>query len=649
MSIGLLNNSDVYGSLLVYPEQNSTLSTYTFKTTIDDNLIRLGGFADSTGYSGVVEGIKILPQNSHYITRVTPRFEVWPYEPVADTVVNTYSTAFFGSSLIVGSENTDVGDAASTNLAIIGFNNKLNGDKMLVVGQGNELKTLSASRNNVASLIVGTTNDIASDDGPGGQIINSLVSGQNHRITETIARSIVGGIGFEQHQSLTNCLAVGSNLVASGANNAMFGANGRTEHVANALVSGFGSDMKVTNGVSGTNYNTYGAAVFGWNNEMLSSVSNVVKSSLLTGRDNTVSEYPGGNIESMIVGGYKNKVYGAAQRGLVVGANHDVIGSGDRSSSSDPNTTVFNASILGGNDNCVDVVNSLIVGQGHGDVTSGGGVTTYTPFKGTNMIVAGNGHTSGSNSSKGCLILGTENQLTSASSGSAIIGAFNSAAGGSNSMFVGANCQGAINNSLIAGYNNNANSTLALGSTSQICLIAGRGNNNRGTLGFILGASNNMWGSNTGNNFIIGNANTAGIANGSSSTLVNKTVIIGFNNRSERSQKILIGKNLINDTSYSSGTNDDIIILGENNDYQNTNYNKSSLNCGLIVGGSTTNGNRRDQLIITNRTGTNSEGHIIMPSVGKYNNYSSDSAAATGGVPLYGLYHNNGDLKIRIS
>ena len=158
MSIGLLNNSDVYGSLLVYPEQNSTLSTYTFKTTIDDNLIRLGGFADSTGYSGVVEGIKILPQNSHYITRVTPRFEVWPYEPVADTVVNTYSTAFFGSSLIVGSENTDVGDAASTNLAIIGFNNKLNGDKMLVVGQGNELKTVHSSTNNVASLIVGTTN-----------------------------------------------------------------------------------------------------------------------------------------------------------------------------------------------------------------------------------------------------------------------------------------------------------------------------------------------------------------------------------------------------------------------------------------------------------------------------------------------------------
>ena len=71
--------------------------------------------------------------------------------------------------------------------------------------------------------------------------------------------------------------------------------------------------------------------------------------------------------------------------------------------------------------------------------------------------------------------------------------------------------------------------------------------------------------------------------------------------------------------------------------------------CALIVGASTTSGNRRDALIITNRTGTNDEGHIIMPSVGKYNNYSSDSAANAGGVPLFGLYHNNGDLKIRVS
>ena len=40
---------------------------------------------------------------------------------------------------------------------------------------------------------------------------------------------------------------------------------------------------------------------------------------------------------------------------------------------------------------------------------------------------------------------------------------------------------------------------------------------------------------------------------------------------------------------------------------------------------------------------------IILPGVGKYRNYANDSAAATGGVPLYGIYHTNGALKIRVT
>lgn len=648
MSIGLLNNSNVYGSLLVYPEQNSTLSTYTFKGEVDDNLIKIGGFANATGYSGVVEGIKILPQNSHYITRVTPRFEVWPYEPVADTVVNTYSTAFFGSSLIVGSENTDVGDAASTNLAIIGFNNKLNGDKMLVVGQGNDLKTVSSSTSNVASLVVGTTNEITTDDGPGGQIINSIVSGQNHRLTETVGRSIVGGIGFEQHQSITNCLAVGSNLVASGANTAMFGANNRTEHISNAVVGGFNNEMRVTNGVGGTNYNLYGTTLVGWNNDVLSSASYTVRSSLVAGRDNTLSIYTDANIESMIVGGYKNKVYGGADRGLVVGSNNMIIGNGSVTNDGTvPDVSVFDSSIVAGNSNYVDAIDSIVVGRANGETVAGGGAITYYPIRGKELLIIGNNHTSDSDSTKGCFAIGNNITINGGSASVGLIGA-NMSGGGNNSLYVGNSHSGSNNNSIISGANNNANTSTTSGSTSQICLISGRGNTNKGTLNFILGSSSAIYGSNTGNNFSIGNTNVNGIG-GVNPTLVSKTILIGFNNTSQYSNKILIGKNLFQSTSYTPGTGDDCVILGENNDFANTQYSKSGLQCALIVGASTTSGNRRDALIITNRTGTNDEGHIIMPSVGQYNNYSSDSAAATGGVPLYGLYHNNGDIKIRIS
>ena len=196
MSIGLLNNSNVYGSLLVYPEQNSTLSTYTFKGEVDDNLITIGGFANATGYSGVVEGVKILPQNNHYITRITPRLEVWPYEPVADTVINTYSTSFFGSSFSIGSEN-NIGDSGSSNLGIVGFNNTLTGDKMLVVGQGNEV-----DGSNVSSILVGTTNTLTSP----GAIINSAVVGQNHSINHSVIRSTYSGINNQTTGNATNCL-----------------------------------------------------------------------------------------------------------------------------------------------------------------------------------------------------------------------------------------------------------------------------------------------------------------------------------------------------------------------------------------------------------------------------------------------------------
>ena len=319
MSIGLLNNSNVYGSLLVYPEQNNTLSTYTFKGEVDDNLIKIGGFANSTGYSGVVEGIKILPQNSHYITRVTPRFEVWPYEPVNDTVVNTYSTAFFGSSLIVGSENTSVGDASSTNLAIVGFNNTLSGDKMLVVGQGNTVRG-----SNVSSLLVGTTNTLTSP----GAIINSGVFGQNHSISHSVTRSIYSGINNQTTGNATNVLVAGSGLSISGNNSSMFGANNEIKSASNALTGGFNNEIK--NNSSSSNINYYGTVMFGWSNssQNASSSTNNTKSSLIVGRNNQMRPTSKGAIESMIVGGYNNYAYAGADRGLIVGSNNVIIGDG---------------------------------------------------------------------------------------------------------------------------------------------------------------------------------------------------------------------------------------------------------------------------------------------------------------------------------
>ena len=42
-------------------------------------------------------------------------------------------------------------------------------------------------------------------------------------------------------------------------------------------------------------------------------------------------------------------------------------------------------------------------------------------------------------------------------------------------------------------------------------------------------------------------------------------------------------------------------------------------------------------------------GHIILPFVSSSFNYADDAAAATGNVPLGGVYHTSGSLKIRLT
>ena len=642
MAINYFCDVSVGAKLFAEPTTTSapTNTTYKFEVTGGSNSLGAWGGFDST-YSTVVEGVKLLADSlsEHMLTRITPRLEVYPYENPVDTVDNTYPTGFVGSSFSIGSENT-IGDSGSTNLGIIGFNNKLSGDKMLIVGQGNEVQG-----SNVSSLLVGTTNTLTSP----GAIINSAVVGQNHTINKSLIRSIFSGINNELDADATNVLVAGSGLKISGNNSAIFGANNEIISASNALVGGFSNEIK--NNSSSSNINYYGTTVFGWNNSVgntntYGATINRTQSSLVVGRDNQVKPNFLGSIESMIVGGYNNYIWAGADRGLVIGANNYVIGDGSFTSEpgSSPNQSVFESSIVAGNTNYVDVIDSVVVGRNNGSVSSGGGAITYTPTRGKELLIIGNNHTSNSDSTKGCFAIGSNATIASGSLATGFVGA-NITGGGSNTLYVGSNHTGNADNAFTTGQNNDFNPTGFGGSSSQLSLIAGRGNKSKGVLNFTLGSSNNINGDSAGNNFILGNANAIGLSTGTGNQ---KNVSIGFNNVSRLNSKILIGKNLYQLTGYSAGS-DDCVVLGENNDYTDSNYDKTGLSPALIVGASTTSGNRRDALIITNRTGTNSEGQIIMPSVGQYNNYSSDSAAATGGVPLYGLYHNNGDIKIRIS
>ena len=492
---------------LVYPEQTNSPTNKKYLFRIDGSTTGIGlgywGGVDST-YGSVVEGIKLLPGNldEHMLTRITPRLEVYPYENPADTTDNTYVTGFVGSSFSIGSENT-IGDSGSTNLGIIGFNNKLTGDKMLIVGQGNEVQG-----SNVSSILVGTTNKLVA--GPGA-IINSAVVGQNHSIGHSLIRSTYSGINNQTTGNATNVLVAGSGLKISGNNSSVFGANNEIDSGSNAIVGGFNNE--ITNNSSASNINYYGTVVFGWSNSARNSSSstNNTKSSLIVGRSNEMRPNNKGAIESMIVGGYNNYVYSGADRGLVVGSNNIIIGDGSFTSTDSPNVSVFDSSIVAGNGNYVDAVDSIIVGRSNGEVNSGGGATIYYPIRGKELLIIGNNHESNYDSTKGCFAIGNNNTIASGASGSAFIGAQISG-GGNNTLYVGSSHSGNASNSFVTGQNNNINPSNYSGPSSGLSFISGRGNSSKGTLNFILGASNGINGNSAGNNIVIGNGNFAGLS-----------------------------------------------------------------------------------------------------------------------------------------
>ncbi len=208
-----------------------------------------------------------------------------------------------------------------------------------------------------------------------------------------------------------------------------------------------------------------------------------------------------------------------------------------------------------------------------------------------------------------------------------------------------------VTNSASFGQNNTLATAGNAPDDNFLLFSMGRSNSTSGTLAFAFGGGNTVRSNTNGNNIAIGNSNTIGWtttaqAARNSITIGTQNVIQNTTNSSANDYKILIGRGL--DDVDTSGT--DYVLVGRNND-ENNDYSLSSLNCSLIVGASTLGGSsdRRNAIVVTNKTASTNEANVILPGVGKYRNYANDSAAATGGVPLYGIYHTNGDLKIRIA
>ena len=262
----------------------------------------------------------------------------------------------------------------------------------------------------------------------------------------------------------------------------------------------------------------------------------------------------------------------------------------------------------------------------------------------------------------------------------------NGVASGTNSVVLNANANNsATNNNAIAG-GNNADATGA----GSVAL--GNRNNATGTYSAAVGGDNNSASSN--GTFIGGGYNQSsgaysGIIAGYGNTNLTYHFIAGsgFSNITGEGGVIIGGNgtNMRSSTASNPSTGNIMIfapsqhirrdngtgtssILGELNGLICTNGSEINGQSGneavrsLIIGGLDTDltGGTTNTIALgtSGRTCTESYAvygedfrafqHFIMEDYSNLN-FASDSAAATGGVPLGGLYHNSGDVKVRIT
>lgn len=251
---------------------------------------------------------------------------------------------------------------------------------------------------------------------------------------------------------------------------------------------------------------------------------------------------------------------------------------------------------------------------------------------GNNDIVSGSDH---------CLTVGNGNQIISDSDRSVSFGNNNETKQSDNSMNVGnTNLLKYSNNSHIIGQNNKMgddyqsgtagfNNSLVIGSDNVLSTDDGSPNPPDGGLSFVIGHDNEL--KHTENNsftfgYSIANKGGASTAHrndfniGGDLTAVNQTMTLGYRNDAN---SYPVENNIV-----GLGTTKFVVAVGSNT--------TSDANALLITEGGI---NKSNQPQIP---------RIVLPTVVGFN-FVNDVSAAAGGIPVGGLYHSSGTLKIRLT
>lgn len=288
------------------------------------------------------------------------------------------------------------------------------------------------------------------------------------------------------------------------------------------------------------------------------------------------------------------------------GASLDV----GQSNNNYPAARFYNGVIISNNPGGIQVDNtSLVVGAGNND------------------IITGSDHSA---------IFGQGNQLTNTA---ANLGSDSSVAIGSGNTMTDAK------NSLTVG--------------SQNTLIGtGMGTDANGLRTQILGLNNSV--TNTYASIILGGQNTI---NTTGSGLGQNTFVLGYSNniQGQADNIYAIGSqcayNFNQGQSYMIGTDIDgtpnCVSIGSYNNTSNhptPNPTQGLGSVGFTVGTGNNNGNKHSSFIITKHTGSgnNPGSRIIMKDLVNFN-FADDATAGAAGIPVGGLYHTAGVVKIRLT
>jgi len=268
--------------------------------------------------------------------------------------------------------------------------------------------------------------------------------------------------------------------------------------------------------------------------------------------------------------------------------------------------------------------NGIVLSNNPGGITVDD--TSMVIGAGNNDIISGADH---------CLAVGNNNQILTNSDNSISVGQGNTmtfgtacAVFGLSNTITGSNT--VTERCLVAGFSN----SISGGAKSAIVLGGSNTLNTNGGQGIILGSSNNISGTQSNDSgYILGN--NVIITASSGTGLLQNAFGVGANLDLEDGQMVLGYRNIASS-------------------YPAVNYNQGLGETKFVLSVGTQTGTNSNALIITEggvNRGTSSVAQvprIVMPTVVGFN-FADDTAAAAGGIPIGGLYHNAGALRIRLT